>query len=51
MFKKVCRYGKAKFPVMKKEFYTKFLDMRKESKRVKRWWFNSKAKELVEKVS
>ena len=45
--KKACRYGKAKFPVMEKELYTKFLDMRKEGKRVKRWGFNFKARELV----
>ena len=32
---------------MGKELYTKFLDMRKEGKRVKRWCFNSKARELV----
>ena len=46
--KKACRYGKTKFPVMEKEVYTKFLDMRKEAKRVKCWWFNTKARELVE---
>ena len=28
--KKAYRYGKAKFPVMEKELYAKFLDMRKE---------------------
>ena len=33
--KKTCRYGKAKFPVMETELCTKFLDMRKEGKRVK----------------
>ena len=45
--KKACWYGKAKFPAMKKEFYTKFLDMRKWGKHVKRWGFNSIARELV----
>ena len=30
-----------------KELRTKFLDVRKEGKRVKFWWLNSKAKELV----
>ena len=33
--KKTCRYGKVKFPVMGKELYTMFLDMRKEGKRLK----------------
>ena len=32
---------------MEKELYTIFLDKRKEGKRVKSWWFNSKARELV----
>ena len=32
---------------MQKELYIKFLDMLKQSKRVKRWQFSSKAKELV----
>ena len=45
--KKAFRYGKAKFPVMENELYNKFLYTRKERKRVKRWWFNSKARELV----
>ena len=45
--KKTCWYGKAKFPVMEKELYTKFFDMQKEGKLVKRWWFNSKARELM----
>ena len=45
--KKACRYGKAKFPVIERELFTKFFDMRIEGKRVKRWCFNSKASELV----
>ena len=40
--KKACQYGKAKFPVIEKELFTKFFDMRIEDKRVKRWCFNSK---------
>ena len=32
---------------MKKELYTKFLDMQRESKCVKDWWFNTKTRELV----
>ena len=45
--KKAARYGKAKFPSMEKELHAKFVDMRKEGKRVKRWWFNSKAREIL----
>ena len=45
--RKSCRYGKAKFLFMEKEPYSKFLDMRKESKCIKRWWLNSKVRELV----
>ena len=45
--KKACQYGKAKFPVMEKELYTKFLDMQERGKSVKHCWFNSKARELV----
>ena len=46
---KAPQYGKAKFPVIEKELYTKFFDMRKEGKRVKHvcMCFNSKASELV----
>ena len=47
--KKECRYGKTKFPVMEEELYAKFLDMQKEGKHAKRWWFNYKARELVKK--
>ena len=44
---KAYQYGKAKFPVMENELYTKFLDMQKKGKHVKIWWFNSKTRDLV----
>ena len=47
--RKSCQYGRAKFLLMKKELYSKFLDMHKKGQRFRRWWFNSKKRDLVKK--
>ena len=46
-FKKGMPIWKSKVPSHVKGTFTKFLDMQKEDKRVKLWWFNSKARELM----
>ena len=47
---KANRYRRAKFPLMENELFTLFTDMRKEGRRIKRWWFNAKAKELTRQM-
>ena len=47
--RKSCQYGRAKLPLMKKELNSKFLDIHKKGQRFKRWWFDSKTRDLVKK--
>ena len=44
------RYGLMQYPLLQKELYAKFLEMRSEGKTVNRWGFNSKTKELTKEV-
>ena len=32
------------FPVMEKELYQRFIDTRKDGKKIKGWWFNMQNK-------
>ena len=41
------RIGRVKYPLLEKELYKQFIEMRDTGKRVKRWWFNSKAKTMI----
>ena len=43
-------HGKVMYPMLEKELYTKFTEMRTIGKRVKRWWFNSKAKHVMQEL-
>ena len=47
---KANRVGRARFPLMENELFIMFTNMRDEGKRVKRWWFNTKAKQLVTEI-
>ena len=40
-------HGKLMFPVMEKELYKRFIYTRRQGKRIKRWWFNTQAKQVM----
>ena len=44
------RHGKVMYPMLEKELHTKFTEMRTIGKRVKRWWFNNKAKHIMQEL-
>ena len=44
------RHGKVMYPMLEKELYTKFMEVRTIGERVKRWWFNSKAKLIMQEL-
>ena len=35
------------FPVMEKELYPRFIDTRKDGKKIKGWWFNMQVKQIM----
>ena len=35
------------FPVMEKELYQRFIDTRKDGKKIKGWWFNMQVKQIM----
>lgn len=35
------------FPVMEKELYQRFIDKRKDGKKIKGWWFNMQVKQIM----
>ena len=44
------RHGLVKYPLLENALYSKFLEMREMGKTVKRWWFNSKTKNLLKEI-
>lgn len=40
----------AKFPLMEHRLYSEFTELRKEGRKVKRWWFNTRAEQLVNEL-
>ena len=44
---KAGRYCKALYPLMEGKLHAEFLELRKDAKSVKRWWFNIRAKQLM----
>ena len=43
---KAVRTGSVRFPLMEDQLNEEFLAMRRDGKRVKRWWFTTKAKQI-----
>ena len=41
------QHGKLMFPVMERELYKRFIYTRKEGQWIKRWWFNTQAKQIM----
>ena len=41
---------KARCPFMEDKLYKEFLDLRKEGQKVKRWWFDTRAKQLMNEL-
>ena len=37
----------SKYPLMEDKLYSEFLQLRKDGRKVKRWWFNTRAKQLM----
>ena len=37
----------SKYPLMEDKLYSEFLQLRKDGRKVKRWWFNTQAKQLM----
>ena len=40
----------ARYPFMEDKLYKAFLDLRKEGRKVKRWWFDTRAKQLMNEL-